>query len=145
VIVYQCTRTSLLPRFWVILWNTNWKERWNIGVKDWSPPHTYLQREAHRFIGELKTKENIDFYLDMVGDWKRQKKLYTTDCHRAWLPFRVSHINSAGISLRMDGKMSKTRIWGEAEGVRLNLRMGEICASIYSRFQHFYSSTFVLF
>jgi hypothetical protein len=42
-------------------------------------------------------------------------------------------------------KMPKTRISGEDEHVRLKLRMREICTSIYSRFQHFYSSTFVLF
>jgi hypothetical protein len=46
---------------------------------------------------------------------------------------------------RQKGKMSKARISGEDEQVRLKLRMREICTSVYSRFQHFYSSTFVLF
>jgi hypothetical protein len=46
---------------------------------------------------------------------------------------------------RQRGKMSKTRIWGEDEHVRLKLRVRTICTSIYPRFQHFYSSTFVLF
>jgi len=46
---------------------------------------------------------------------------------------------------RQQGKISKTRIWGQNEHVWLKLRMGEICAAIYFRFQHFYSSTFVLF
>ncbi len=43
------------------------------------------------------------------------------------------------------GKYRKIRIWGEDEDVRLKLKMKEICTWIYSRFQHFYSSTFVLF
>jgi hypothetical protein len=42
-------------------------------------------------------------------------------------------------------KLSKTRIRGEDEHVRLKVRVREICTSIYSRFQHFYPSPFVLF
>jgi hypothetical protein len=46
---------------------------------------------------------------------------------------------------RQKGKMSKIRIWGEDEHIRLKLRVRKICTSIHFRFQHFYSSTFVLF
>ena len=42
-------------------------------------------------------------------------------------------------------KMSKTRIWGGDEHVRLKVRGRKICTSISSRFQHFYPTTFVLF
>jgi len=38
---------------------------------------------------------------------------------------------------RPKGKMTKTRIWGEDEYVRLKLRVKEICTSIYSRISAF--------
>jgi hypothetical protein len=41
--------------------------------------------------------------------------------------------------------MSKIKMRGEDEHVRLRVRVREICTSIHSHFQHFYLSTFVLF